>query len=148
MQPWRAIHLLAPDSWEAGVYFKTSFSLRRNILRGTHRKKPSRTAWVLASQPWPQGVRGWLWGSWGGRRGPCHAPLPQESPQPPPPPPGKYVLWNNSYKTGIIPAAPFVRKNHGLDWNQRHAFLHLKIKVSRCLPLQILAERAPESTKE
>lgn len=55
MQPWRAIHLLAPDSWEAGVYFKTSFSLRRDILRGTHGKKASRTARVLAGQPWPQG---------------------------------------------------------------------------------------------
>lgn len=61
---------------------------------------------------------------------------------------GKYIPWNNSHKIQIIPTAPFVRKNHGLAWNQRHSFLHPKIKVSHCLPLQTLPERTRESTKE
>lgn len=81
MQPWRAIHLLAPDSWEAGVYFKTSFSLRRNILRGTHGKKASRTAWVLAGQPWPQAGARVALGEPGGPQGSQpRTPVPGEPP--------------------------------------------------------------------
>jgi len=187
MQPWRAIHLLAPDGRKAAVCFKSSFSLGRNLLRGMRMKNPSEQPGcflAVSPLPWERWVRAWgCWGDAGeARRGlpgsaspaalqPCPqrvpparawardrgAPAPGAATHPTPRPrrdrgchgPAKRISCNNSSrKTQIIPGAPLVRKNHSLAWNQRHSFLHLEIKVSRCLPLQPLPERTRESTKE